>query len=332
MIQNIEVRIQNFNQRGGNWRFQRILSLDVHFTDYLSLRGSSYIKLPKELKNKKAVINMKNEDEQCFKWCVTRALNPVNKDPQRITKLLREQLRISLKWGGMKVPVKLRDIDKFEKLNPRISIYVFGHEGRKIYPLRISGTRCARRLKRGNCNATQRTINLLLIHDGENSHYCLIKDMSRLLRSQVTKHEGSVVFSLRCLNHFPDQEKLRTNEVYCSNNEELRIEMPKVLPKARNAVCKIEFKNHNRMIKVPFVVYADFESIVKPINANEPSGSGRDEKDPSLINIKSMFPVDFLTRSFALTIRFSLRIRWFSEQRREMKTSVKYSLRCSRGI
>ena len=95
-----------------------------------------------------------------------------------------------------------------------------------------------------------------------------------MLRSQVTKHEESVVFCLRCLNHFPDQEKLRTHEVYCSNNEELRIEMPK----ARKAVCKIEFKNHNRMIKVPFVVYADFESIVKPINSNEPSGSWRDEK------------------------------------------------------
>ena len=57
---------------------------------------------------------MKNEDQQCFKWCVTRALNPVNKDPQRITKLLRKQSRISLKWGGMKFPVKVTEIDKFE--------------------------------------------------------------------------------------------------------------------------------------------------------------------------------------------------------------------------
>ena len=253
------------------------LSLDVHFTDHLPLRGSAYIELPKELKNKKAVINMKNEDQQCFKWCVTRALNPVNKDPQRITKLLREQSRMSLKWGGMKFPVKLRDIDKFEKLNPRISINVFGHEGKKIYPLRISGTRPARGLKRGNYNVTQRTINLLLIHDGKNSHYCLIKDMSRLLRSQVTKHEESVVFYLRCLNHFPDEEKLRTHKVYCSNNEELRIQMPKALPNGESK-RNIEFKNHNRMIQVPFVVYVDFKSIVKPINSNEPSGSWRDEK------------------------------------------------------
>lgn len=39
----------------------------------------------------------------------------------------------------------------------------------------------------------------------------------------------------------------------------------------RDTGKKIEFKNHNRMIKVPFVVYADFDSIIKPINACEPS-------------------------------------------------------------
>ena len=100
---------------------------------------------------------MKNEDQQCFKWCVMRTLNPVNKDPQRITKLLRKHSKI-LKWGDVKFPVKLRDIDKFKRLNPRISINVFDHEGKKIYPLRISGT-CARRLKREI--RMQATINLI---------------------------------------------------------------------------------------------------------------------------------------------------------------------------
>ena len=151
MIQRIEERIQNFNQRGSNWRFQRILFLDVHFTDYLPLRGSSYSELPKELKYKSAVINMKNEDQQCFKWCVMWAPNPVDKGPQRITKLLRKQSKI-LKWGDLKFPVKLRDIDKLKKLNPRISINVFGHEGKNIYPLRISGTR-TRKIETRNCNA-----------------------------------------------------------------------------------------------------------------------------------------------------------------------------------
>ena len=80
-IQTIEERIQNFNQRGSNWRFQRVLSLDVHFTDFIPLRGSTYFPLPKKIATKKAVINMKNDDNLCFKWSVTRALNPVDVHP-----------------------------------------------------------------------------------------------------------------------------------------------------------------------------------------------------------------------------------------------------------
>ena len=129
------------------------------------------------------MINLENEDQQCFKWCVTRALNPVDKNSERITELLREESKIP-NWGDMEYPVKLREIDKFEKLNPRISINVFGYEG-KVSPLRIS------KLQR------EITINLLLIHDERETHYCVIKNMSRLLRSQVTKHTESAVFCLR---------------------------------------------------------------------------------------------------------------------------------------
>ena len=77
-MQTIEERIQNFNQRGSNWRFQRVLSLDIHFTDFQPLRGSTFLPLPRKISSKKAVINMKNTDDQCFKWSVVRALNPVD--------------------------------------------------------------------------------------------------------------------------------------------------------------------------------------------------------------------------------------------------------------
>ena len=75
-IQTIEERIQNFNQRGSNWRFQRVLFLDVHLTDFIPLLGSTFIPLPRKIATKKAVINMKNDADQCFKWSITRALNP----------------------------------------------------------------------------------------------------------------------------------------------------------------------------------------------------------------------------------------------------------------
>ena len=43
---------------------------------YVPLGGSSYIPLPEFLTAKKAIINLKNDDDDCFKWPITRALNP----------------------------------------------------------------------------------------------------------------------------------------------------------------------------------------------------------------------------------------------------------------
>ena len=44
------------------------------------------------------MINMKNDDNECFKWCITRALNPVDKNAERVTKILRMQFT-KLKWN-----------------------------------------------------------------------------------------------------------------------------------------------------------------------------------------------------------------------------------------
>ena len=243
-IRTIEERIQNFNQRGSNWRFQRVLFLDVHFTDFIPLHGSTYFPLPKKIATKKAVINMKNDDDQCFKWSVTRALNPVDVHPERITKELKDQSE-RLDWSGLKFPVDLNQIAIFEKFNPSISINVFGFD-KTIYPLRISKTK-----------RTQ-IVNLLLISDGEKQHYCLIKSLSRLLSSQLTNHDGSIVFCLNCLNHFPNEEKLKIHEECCLKNEAIRIEIPE-------KGTFISFIHHNRSIKVPFVVYADFEAFTEEI-------------------------------------------------------------------
>ena len=247
-IQTIEERIENFNQRGSNWRFERVLSLDVHFTDFQPLRGSTFLPLPSKISTKKVVINMKNNDDQCFKWSVVRALHPVDIHPERITKELKDQSE-RLDWSGLKFPMKLDNNVIFEKFNPSISINVFGFEG-VVYPLRLS--------KRKN----EQTINLLLISDGEKQHYCHIKSLSRLLSSQVSGHKESNVFCLNCLNHFPNEEKLKIHEEYCLKNQAIRIEMPE-------EGSLVTFIHHQRSIKVPFVVYADFEAFTEEIPISE---------------------------------------------------------------
>ena len=193
---------------------------------------------------------MKNDDDQCFKWSVTRALHPVENNSEQITKILKYQSE-RLDWSGLKFPVKLNQIIIFEKLNPQISINVFGFKG-VVYPLQLSKTK-----------RTQ-IVNLLLISDGEKQHYCLIKSLSRLLSSQVTKDNHTKSFCLNCLNHFPNEEKLKIHEEYCLKNQAIKIEMPE-------KGSFISFIHHNRSIKVPFVVYADFEAFTEEISTCEPN-------------------------------------------------------------
>ena len=105
MIENLE----RFNRRGSNWTFEKVLFLEIHFVRWnplggKPLRGSGWIALPPALQKKKALINMKNEDDMCFKWCLARAANPVEIHPERITPKLREQAE-KLNWEGCKFPM-----------------------------------------------------------------------------------------------------------------------------------------------------------------------------------------------------------------------------------
>ena len=71
--------LAKFQRQWSNWRFHSILSLDLHTVKYVPLGGSSYIPLSKFLAAKKAIINLKNEDDECFNWVITQALNAVEK-------------------------------------------------------------------------------------------------------------------------------------------------------------------------------------------------------------------------------------------------------------
>ena len=79
---------------------------------------------------------MKNNDTECFKWCIARALNPKYNHHERITKELTK-LADKLNWSGIPFPVSYGDINKFERNNVKISVNVVGY-GTNNYPSRIS--------------------------------------------------------------------------------------------------------------------------------------------------------------------------------------------------
>ena len=210
MCDQIRENIATFQREGSGWRFVRINHVKIFKGKYEPMGGRSYFPLPDFLKCKRAIINMKNEDNECFKWCITRALNPVDKNSEIISNKLIEQSK-ELNWENIEFPMKLKDIKKFEKQNPAISVNVFGYEER-IEGVKDSGycyiIRVSEKIKREKkCEVY---INLLLIDDGNGkSHYFLIKSMSRLFSSQKSKRNGQKHFCFNCLNHFMSEKSVR---------------------------------------------------------------------------------------------------------------------------
>ena len=242
MVERIIEKMATFQSMGSGWKFRGVIKLELHTMSYNPLR--TYIKLPKELGNKKAIINIQDKDNKCFLWSVLRALNLKDNHPERVDKELIGKEN-TLNMEGIEYPVSLKDLGKFEKQNPTISITLLGYKRKSVYLLRNSDN-----------EDRKHNIILMLIEENGVQHYCLINALSRLLSSQVSKHNGKHHFCLRCLNPFPSKEALNKHQEYCEKHQTVKIKMPE-------EGTIIKFINYDRGEKVPFVVYADFECFIK---------------------------------------------------------------------
>ena len=263
MADEIEEEIQKVeNSEGSGYTFVKVIKLVLHVTKWQPLYGSSYMPLDPYIANKKAIINMKNEDDKCFMWCVLRALYPKDKNAERIDKDLKSKQDI-INMKGICYPVSLNGIKRFEELNPNISISVLGYNKEEggVYPLQIS--------KYKGC---EYDIVLLLLKEavtGENgeikekTHYTLVKNTSALIASQKNNHKGKRHACLNCFNSFNTLESLNKHKEYCYENESIKTNMP-----PQNTYLR--FKNFLYSEKAPFAVYADFESLIKPLDNCDP--------------------------------------------------------------
>ena len=120
--------MDNYTSGKSNWRFEKLIELEIQIEEIHDDGVGKFIPTPPEIANKNATINMKNENDDCFKWCVTRALFPTKIHPERVTNELKEQAT-TLNWKGVNFPAEIRDIAIFEK-NNNVSINVFRFNGK----------------------------------------------------------------------------------------------------------------------------------------------------------------------------------------------------------
>lgn len=250
------------------WSLDNIKYLDLNINKFNPVKASSYIPLPKTLKWKRAIVNVENNDQCCFAWSIISALYPSDVNSNRMGSY--PHFSNILNFTNIEFPMKLKDIKKFEILN-NISVNVYGLEKIKQHPFfEIVGplhyTNSKRRIH----------VNLLLISDetNENYHYCWIKDMSRLISSQINKEGHKKFFCDGCLMYFTSENKLNSHQQRDCNHIKTKIPTTDLKEnKFGKSVPEniLQFQNFEKQIKVPFVVYADFECYLKEIDHEIPN-------------------------------------------------------------
>ena len=213
MIEHMAQQIENPVLRNSRFVFDRVLHMDIDFHRLKLMRGSSYVRLPDWLTKKKAIINPKNSDMECFKWAVIAAMKweEIGNNPERVSKLKRCEGEFD--WSGLEFPVSFRFINKFER-NNEIGVNILAVENKKLYICRKG-------------KDYDRIVNLMLIANVENpnkKHYIAVKSLSRLLSKQNSKHKEAQHFCANCLNGFESEVIRDEHYEYCRSKDSVRVE------------------------------------------------------------------------------------------------------------
>src|SRR5271163_338670 len=250
MHQHINGMIDRFTNQGSGWVVNRILRHFIVVNRYAPLSAKSYIKLPPSIQNTRAVINIQNTDDKCFMYCLGRALDP-NPEKDNLYRVSKHLKRACIKLGLDKIemPVSMKDIPKIEKMLD-VDISVFGHNGNEIYPIG--------KIKQSD----KKMIDLLFTSNEDTNHYVLIKDLNSLCNGK-TKNTNRKYLCRHCIQFFPSQDRLDKHIPDCMIiNGTQAVELPK-----KGTI--ISFKNLKATLDIPFVVFADYESLVVPVEIDK---------------------------------------------------------------
>ena len=81
--------------------------------------------MPEALANKKAIINLPNEDNRCSEWALLSILYYNENNPSKLSSY-RKYLG-TLNFDGIEFPTPISQIPKLEKQNPNLAINVYGY-------------------------------------------------------------------------------------------------------------------------------------------------------------------------------------------------------------
>ena len=258
------------NKKQSNLRFLELNYIKIQISRRTKTRASGYIDLPPALKTKRAVINIKNTDDECIVWSLlaykhydnlkTKDGNEVkDKNEVRHYKPYYNEI---IQPKNITYPIDIqKDIKRFEKLN-NLKINVFSYEDndkqfKNLIPLYNTNKR------------NDNVVNLLLYKE----HLMYIKDLGKLLRrydNQVKMYHCSQCLSIA----YDTQDKLNEHLNICMKHEAVKAKLPKKFEegdKSRKDI--ITFRNIANTFNHPFFMTLDFESTLEKLDEINSDGN-----------------------------------------------------------
>ncbi len=213
-----------------------IYRIDIRALRYRPAKGGSYFPFCKKIQSKRCVVNVQNKDELCVLWSFLASEHPQPSKSERTSNYAKYMPALMEKCANITFPIAPANLDKLEPIfGQKINVYTV--EDNAVVPVRFTA---------------QEGLNLYFEKQGNQAHYGWIKNMSRLLSGNTKTNHNKVHFCLNCLQSFYSESALAKHRLLCNQPGKT------ILP-AENST--LEYKNDNRSLWQPMVVYGDFEAI-----------------------------------------------------------------------
>lgn len=282
-LEKIEVEYDDLQTKGSGFMLSEIFEMCIAINRYIVPHASSYIPLPKNLKNKQAIINPQNKkDHKCFYYAFLAKFKTYK--PHIIHKNIYEELGHLYRWNSINFPTTISDILKFEKNNYSVSInlYEITNTG-KCYPIRTAW----------EIKDDHRDIGI--IQSRAKTHYVYIKNLDKLFSTSLSKRTTRKFLCRRCFNYFGKERLYNVHKKLCHEGYPTLKHFPKLSE-------KIKFRKISTCMLSYFNMAFDFESSLLRYEFpdNDPDYSWRadlSEHKPCAagIYVWSSLPAEFTT-------------------------------------
>ena len=197
----IKELLSSHEGEGSGFTLESILDCQLNIATYDVVGGSTHTPLPKYIQSKNATVNIKNKGDKNFLYCLSYIRKPVVRNAQRPSKYIKDLNNFDV--SGIKFPVTLNQIEKFEQQNQDFSVNVFKLDKKKEINLVPLYTTPERQRKYH--------ANLLQIGNTQKPHYVVISNMSRLLFDKTFDHDKMYICKY-CLASFFKEFELEAHE------------------------------------------------------------------------------------------------------------------------